>query len=199
MIIQKMFKPFEHIVVDEVYTEDELKLIWRELYFLWDKFEHPSETGGAIVDGVPLKTNTALFIDGIYTDRKFSDILFANRKSFSVEVLEALAELHPAYGVARWCDSDYTVLNYYGDNNYYHAHFDVSVFTFITFFVQQSLGYSGGDFSFPDFNYTVKQKNNRLLIFPGCIRHQVTEVNLKTPVSEGRFSMAQFLNLKGPK
>jgi hypothetical protein len=199
MLIQKMIEPFEHVVIDDVYTEDELALIWRELYFLRGKFEQPSETGSAIAEGITLKTNTALFIDGIYTDRKFSDILSVNRKVFGVTVLDALAELHPAYGVARWCDSDYTVLNYYGDNNYYHAHSDVSVFTFITFLVQQSLGYSGGNFLFPDFDYTIEQKNNRLVIFPGCIRHQVTEVKLKTPVSEGRFSMAQFLNLKGSK
>jgi hypothetical protein len=29
MLIQKMIEPFEHVVIDDVYTEDELALIWR--------------------------------------------------------------------------------------------------------------------------------------------------------------------------
>lgn len=198
MNITKCFKPFEHIIVDDVYTKDELSKIWREIYFLKDKFKAPHETESALTeDGVALKSNAALFIDNVYTDRAFSDILQINRRAFGEEILNAISELHPAYGFAKCCNKDVTLINYYADGGYYKAHLDHAAFTFITFLVQELQKFSGGDFLFPDFDYTVTQRNNKLIVFPGCIRHQVTEVKLNTPDSEGRFSMTQFLNLKG--
>jgi hypothetical protein len=197
MNIQKMMEPFEHLIVDDVYTEDEMAQIWREIYFLKSKFQDPNDTVPAIIGGTVLKKNKALFIDDVYADRGFSDLLRVNRKVFTADVINAIAELHPAYGAVRSCNVDSTMINYYADGDYYKAHIDTSVFTFITFLVQEPQGFSGGDFLFPDFEYTVKQKNNRVVIFPGCIRHQVTKVKLNTPVSEGRFSMSQFLNMKG--
>ena len=197
MNITRCFEPFEHIIVDDVYTKDELSKIWREIYFLKDKFKAPHETMTATKDGAELKSNASLLIDSVYTDRAFSDILQINRKAFSGEILGAISQLHPAYGIAKICNTDGTLINYYADGDYYQAHSDGAIFTFITFLLQDKQEFSGGDFLFPDFDYTITQRNNRLIVFSGCIRHQVTEIKLNTPDSEGRFSMTQFLNLRG--
>ena len=197
MNITKVFEPFEHVIVDNMYTEDELALIWREIYFLKNKFEDSSKTGSARDEnGRDKKENTALFIDNVYSNRKFSDILNVNKKAFCRDLIEAIASMHPAYDIVRICNLDHTIINYYGDGCYYKTHYDETIFTFITFLMQGSCGYTGGDFLFPDYDYLVPQRNNRVIVFPGCIRHQVTEVKLHTPVSEGRFSMAQFLNIR---
>ena len=196
MIIQKMFNPFEHVIVDNIYNETELALIAREFQFLGGKFNQPLETLPATnEDGIPLKKNKAIFLDQVFTNRSTSDILRINRKVFQKEILATLSELHPSYGLALTCNMDGTILNHYVDGDYYDAHSDASVFTFITFFIDDVDSYSGGDFVFPEFDYIVQQKNNRVVIFPGCIKHQVTKLNFKSADSKGRFSMSQFLNI----
>jgi hypothetical protein len=50
--------PFPFLEIENMYGEDELKLIWQELEFLnqLDKLEKPEKTGGASVNGEILKT-----------------------------------------------------------------------------------------------------------------------------------------------
>ena len=198
MNIQKVFKPFEHIIIDDVYNDEELLLIFQELEFLKPKFKAPTETGSAMnrETGLPLKKNRSIFLDNVYTEREMSDILRVNRKVFSMDVLRSLSEMHPSYGSALLCDSDYTLLNYYDDGDHYLPHSDRSSFTLITFLASKAAQYAGGEFLFSDFDYVVPQLNNRTVIFPGCVRHQVKEVGVADQKYVGRFSMAQFLNLK---
>jgi len=74
-IIIKHYDPFPFLEIENMYSENELKLIWQELEFLnqLDKFEGEEETASAIgPEGEILKKNSGLFLDEIYNSRKIS-------------------------------------------------------------------------------------------------------------------------------
>jgi hypothetical protein len=196
MNIQLIKEPFGYIVIDDMYTDEELELIWREIDFLTPKLKSPEETGSAI--DVELndykKKASALFLDAVYSQREVSDILTLNRKLFSDEIITAGKSLHPIYGFMDLCNHDTTLLNRYVDGGYYAPHRDVAVLTAVTFFID-GVGFTGGDFQFTDYNYSVEQKNNRTIIFPSPARHAVSKI--KVPENgKGRYSMAQFIMMR---
>jgi hypothetical protein len=83
-LIIKNYDPFPFLEIENMYSEDELKLIWQELEFLnqSDKLEKPEETGSASVNGEILKKNTGLYLDDLYKTRNISNILTVNKNLF---------------------------------------------------------------------------------------------------------------------
>ena len=70
-----------YLVIDNFYNEKELSLIWNELNFLLDgdKFNPPEDTGSAYQEGKPIKKNKGIFLDSLYEQRKYSNILTSMR------------------------------------------------------------------------------------------------------------------------
>ena len=94
-IIIKNYNPFPFLEIENMYSEDELKLIWQELEFLnqLDKLEKPEETGAASVNGEILKKNSGLYLDDLYKSRNISNILTVNKNLMSLHILEAFSSL----------------------------------------------------------------------------------------------------------
>lgn len=193
MKIEIQKTPFEYIVIDDMYTKDELTLIWNEIDFLTPKLNTAEVLGTSATDedGRYKKQAHGLILDNIYPHRSISDILQLNRKLFSVDVVEKAIECHPFFAFMKICNYDSTLLNCYRDGDYYDSHRDSAVLSAVTFFVTE--GVTGGDFHFTDYdNYTVEAKNNRTIIFPSVISHSVDVVNVEKE-GQARYSMAQFL------
>jgi len=188
--------PFEYIVIDDMYSEDELKLIWREIDFLTPKMKTPAQTGSAIdaSNNSYKKNANGLFLDAVYSDRSVSDLLTLNRKLFDEEIINEGKKLHPIFGFMDFCNSDTTLLNHYTNGGYYAPHRDVAVLSSVTFFIDD-VGFTGGQFEFTDYNVQIEQKNNRTVLFPSTVRHSVTQVQVPHN-GKGRYSMAQFLMMK---
>jgi hypothetical protein len=127
MNIQPNKLPFEHVVVDDLFTEEELVLIWREIDFLDNKLLPPKDTGSAKDEKEnSLKSNKGIFLDDIYTPkgREVSDILRINRKVFHEDIITAAINLHPFYGSLRQTNHDGTLISYYENSEYYAPHKD---------------------------------------------------------------------------
>lgn len=191
--------PIEHVIIDGMYSEAELKLIWRELEFLTPKLKSPQETNSAQHnDGVYKKQNKGLFLDQVYADRDMSDILRANRRLFNPGMCEAVSKLHPVFKFLALKNFDVTLINYYEDTDKYEAHIDSSVLSAITFFVKEPLCFTGGEFIFTEYNHKIEIKNNRVVLFCGGIEHAVTPVKMQVNgENNGRYSMAQFIVVGG--
>ena len=199
MIVTLHKEPFHFLYLEDVYTSDELSLIWQELEFLNsnNKLFCPNATGTAIDgSGSILKKNTGLILDQLYTGdyRKFSNILSVNRKIFDINIL--LNKDSWFFSNAQ-LNFDTTLISYYENSDYYKPHHDNCRITACTWFFKEPKKFRGGDLYFVDYNVKVEVKNNTTVIFPSSIRHAVDEVELpQEHVNKGfgRYCMSQFMD-----
>jgi hypothetical protein len=210
-----------YIIIDDLYDSDQLNSIWREFDFLFDKLNSQDEStervlkGALNYDGSMLRNSKNICLDEIYPHRNISDILTYNRKFFD--------NWHLIFGEGKtwWIqcikDSspvlsrDSTVFSYMEDNGYYGAHKDDTYITTCTWFYQEPKGFIGGDLILNPNNsgigkqlnklypsIPIEIKNNRMVVFPGCITHQVLPVKLKDECKGmkgmGRFCITNFIN-----
>ena len=203
MKVHSIQEPFPYLIVDEIYDEIELGLIWQELDFLCHpgKWKSPEDTGTAVCNEKPLKNNFGIFLDGkdgIYSDRKISNILTVNRKVLNQGILDNYAKLSFGYQSAFMTSEDTTLISYYEDSHYYKKHNDNAVFTALTWFYKEPKMFFGADLIFSAFNkHTVELKNNRAVLFPSFLFHEVEEICMPEHKSGyGRYCMAQFFIIR---
>jgi hypothetical protein len=194
-------KPFEHLIIKEIYSKEELKLIWKETEFLFDKLGDENETSAALEeDGeTRKKSGKGIFLDDVYKRRDFSDLLNITRKIFhDEEVKKSIVELNsPMFNMFKKTNWDSTMLQYYEEGNYYKQHQDESFFTAIYTFYKEPKKFEGGDLHFEEYNYTLPIRNNQLILFPSIVSHGVTEVQMKQPgYMNGRVSIANLIYWK---
>lgn len=199
MKVQSIQDPFPYIIVDDLYNEDELYLIWQELDFInySYKWKSPEETASAELNGKLLKNNFGIFLDGkdgVFSDRKISNILSVNRKILNQNILGSYSELSFGYQTALMTNTDTTLISYYEDSHYYKRHKDYAIMTALTWFYKEPRAFFGGDLIFSDFNkHTVELKNNRAVLFPSFLFHEVEEIFMpEHKPGYGRYCMAQF-------
>lgn len=195
---------FPYIIVDDMYDEQQLEYIWEELNFLCydEKLEpDPDKTGGAYdKDGKYLKRNKCIWLDKVYSDRKYSNVLTFNRKLFAENM--KIFKAHSSWFFKYFqCTSDTTLLSYYENGDYYEPHYDTAMCTALTWFYKKPKSFVGGDITlFTDStSVKIKCKNNRTLIFPSIILHSVDQIHMdeeNMDVKKGRFCMTQFLDFK---
>jgi len=199
MIIKSIKEPFPHVVIDDFYDDNELNMIWKELDFLCQplKLNPPAQTGQP--DNM-MKQNKGLFIDEVYTDRRFSNILSVNRKLFRLPVMQAFADTHYLNGNIFNCNSDHTLISYYESSDYYKAHSDLAVITAVTYFFREPKRFEGGNITFTEFDTTYEVKNNMVIMFPSILKHQVSPIVMPKDTPKfsgfGRYCMSQFLSIK---
>ena len=191
-------KPFPHLVVNNFYNKEELKLIWEELKFYTkpDKLLDAKDYGGVVSH-----TNSrALILDEVYKNRKFSNILTVNRKLFISDTLNLFAEIEDCCSIAKDCNYDVTKVRYYHNKEYYKSHTD-RAFQFLAFsyFNKEPKKFSGGELYFPKYKYKYECENNSMIIFPGWVEHGVSEVKIKDSDyydGYGRYSITNFFGNK---
>ena len=199
-----LFKdPFPHMIVENFYNDDELKLIWEELDFytkdgkLFDAHEF-----GGVID----KTNSkAIWLDKIFSKkyRNLSNILKVNRKLFDSAVLEAFSSVHDCCSIAKFCNYDVTKVRYYHDGDYYEPHTDKTVqFLGFSYFYREPKKFEGRELIFPKYDYTFDCPNNSLIMMPGWVEHGVSKVSIKDSDyfdGYGRYAITSFFSNKDKK
>jgi Rps23 Pro-64 3,4-dihydroxylase Tpa1-like proline 4-hydroxylase len=189
-------EPIPFLLIEDLFNEDELQKIYRELEFLHPKLLDPDNTGSAKnIDGSNRKKNKGVFLEQVYVDRQFSDILCINRKLFGQDIFAKLNECSVAYGIFNHLNIDTTLISYYEDTDHYKSHCDAfTIISMCTWFFQEPKNFLGGDFKFSDYNITIPVKNNQSVIFFSHFKHEVSEIKMidKFKTCSGRFSMSMF-------
>lgn len=189
--------PFPAIIIDGFYDNAELELINSELDELsshteGNPFFNKEESFNAVKD---LKDNKSLFLDNYYSGRRHeSRILSFNRKLFPI-----LNDLKENVSKDNWffgnlvIEDDYTLISYYDDGGHFLPHRDKNILTSLTWLFNQPKKFTGGDLTFPDYDTQVECVYNRMIAFPGMIRHEVDRLSLPSDVnSHGRWCITQF-------
>jgi hypothetical protein len=203
MNVDFRLNPFPHIFIDQFYDESRYNAVWREVMHLYPKMQPPNETGAARDSrGIPRKKGMGIFVDSVYTDRGFSDIITTNMQilshnfKFKVEEFSNLPEAFyfklyrlidpiPRFGV---------LLQLYTNGDYYKPHEDTCVFTSVLVLNSPEKKYSGGELYFPEYDHTINVENNQMIIFPSIAQHEVKEVKMNSDNPEdGRFSISMLM------
>ncbi len=196
-IIIKHYDPFPFLEIENMYDENQLKLIWQELEFLnhSNKFESPEKTGSAKHNGEILKKNTGLYLDDLYRSRNISNILTVNKNLFSPHILEEFSSLCFLYENIKHTNEDTTLISYYDNGGYYKPHQDHALYSAVTWFFKEPKKFNGGDFYFTDYNLKIEVKNNKTVLFPSIIYHSVDEISMDSNSFPGcgRYVMVQLL------
>lgn len=196
-------EPFPHAIVENFYSKDELKFIWRELEFLTSPHKmiiSGKEIGTSIdpITNLPKANNHGIILDAIYPNRQISDILTISEKLFNSDLLKAFASLHPLMRHIQNINNSTTKIKYYENGEYYLGHIDTSRFTYVSYFYKEPKMFEGGDLCFDEFNYTIPIKNNMMILFCGAITHSSTEIKMNGYdkfSGYGKYAITKFLNI----
>ena len=189
-------EPFEYIIIDNTYTEEELRLIFLELDF-WavsGNLMGPEHTRTATREnGEPKKQNKGVFLDSVYAERNYSNVLKFNRKIYGIQLDKPSTILNQL----KECNYDNTLVSYYENEAHYKSHKDYSVLTAMTYLYKQPKAFEGGDLVLTEYGYAFEPWFNRTYIMPGVVEHEVTEVQMKPEdcgKGLGRYCISNFIH-----
>lgn len=190
-------KPFNHIIIDDYFSPEEYYLIWNEIMFLVPKMMPPNGTGAAthIQTGIPIKKGIGIFVDRVYTQRSYSDILNITRKLFTQEIVQVTEGLDLYFKQFKNITTDSTLVQLYSNGDYYKAHTDKTIFSAVTVLHRTPKSYTGGELRFPEYDHSVDLTNNQLILFPSLLLHEVCEVKVQSnDAIDGRISISQLIS-----
>ena len=180
-------------IEDNFFTEEEFKEIKEEVKLLYKFRKGPDQTGTATHQGFNLKkTGQGVFLYELYYDPKESPILKYYKKIFNKEFTDKLVKEHILFKHIKRSTYNNVLLNYYNNSEEYKPHTDDTCYTALVMLKVGEI--QGGDLEFPELKQTVKFKENRLVLFPGCIDHYAH----KTICNDDsyRVTLANFINYK---
>jgi len=193
-IIQKLSEPFPHLIVENMYNEEELKLIWEELTFLTkpNKLLEPKNYFGATA----ATKSKGLILDEHYNKRELSNILTISRKLFDGGYLNIFSQIAAHCKNAPYGNYDITKVRYYENGDEYSSHWDIKFeYMACNYFYKEPKFFNGGELFFPEYNYEFDCKNNSMIIFPTYVQHGVKKIILEEKsflTGNGRYCITQF-------
>lgn len=171
-----------HVVIDNMYTENQLEFMWREMEFLTSdiKMSTPFYKGTDHENaGVIERLDQGIFLNHAFPNHQYSDILFNARLVFEPEIRDELRKT-PVFRGFDALNYDLTFLSYFQDGNFLKTEFDRCSYTTYTWLYREPAKFEGGDLQFMQYvndeRSFVEKANNRVVIFLGPTPHEITEV-----------------------
>lgn len=204
--INNQVKHCPFIVVDNWYTQEELKNIWTELDFYSsadisniDKAEDSENVARDQKTNESKSNAYRFYLWDTYTNEgaKISHImncLYKQRsEQFKNIVLEAMPLHHNNF---LGTNTDGTMVSYYEKEQYYKPHSDSVQFTCLIWLYKEPKKFFGGNLKLTPINKTIECIPNRMLFFPSYLQHEVSEVKSKKDIEfgYGRYCITHFYN-----
>lgn len=179
---------FPYVIIDDLYDEKELGVIWRDLEYLQPKLLSPEQTAAATGDdGNYIKNNKGIFIPDMM------ELYWVGTKVFQDD-LKLLRQHDNWFFKNIKIVQDSMLVSYYEDGDYYAPHVDSGAITCLTWFYKEPKSFEGGNLCFPEYDFCVDIKPNRMLAFPACLYHEVPKVTMNDcGKGLGRYCVSQFL------
>jgi hypothetical protein len=195
-----------HLVVDDFFNDDELKLVWRELdYITSPNRMYPPDnaySGTATVNGKLLKQNMVAPLMKLFNEPQYSDIFNSFGKIYNDEfsqIMDNYANEFRYYQSSAHL-SNRCFVSYYENSDYYKLHKDNAILTFLYWVNKEPKRFVGGDLTIPEIGTDIEYKNNRLVVFPSHLLHSVSSVKMiddNEPLSGyGRYCISYFMYLQ---
>lgn len=195
---------FPFVIIDNWYSPDEEKAIWKELdFYSTIPKEYIDRAENTITarykDGSSKSKAFRWYLSKYYTDEgtKVSPILNTKYKTKTNKFLKIMEEIVPYGRMFLSANNVSTMISYYEENDFYDSHHDTSMWTQCTWFVKNPKLFKGGDLDFPESEHIIKLKHNRSVFFPCCYLHRVSPIkfyNQLTEMGYGRYTITHFYN-----
>ena len=192
---------FPFLVVDNWYTPNEEKAVWRELDFFSarpkDNIDRAENTIVArFPDGTPKSNAYRFYLEDYYKKREVSPIFNYMYKQRSSEFRDIVEKEMLPYGRSfGTTNRDSSLVSYYEENDHYKPHFDSFMFTCLIWMVREPKLFKGGDFKLNEPDVEIKLKNNRMVIFPCSYLHSVSPIRFNKQPKEigyGKYTITHF-------
>jgi Rps23 Pro-64 3,4-dihydroxylase Tpa1-like proline 4-hydroxylase len=191
---------FPFLVIDNWYTPNEEKAVWKELdFFSSTPKDQIARAENTIVarnpDGSSKSTAYRFYIEDYYRKREISPIINCMYKQRTPEFHNIIKECQPYARSFISSNADSSLLSYYEENDHYEPHHDTFLWTCLIWMVREPRLFDGGDFKLNEPDIEVKLKNNRAVFFPCCYLHSVSPVKFHTQPKEigyGRYTITHF-------
>ena len=185
------------VVIDNWYTKDELKKVYKELDFYTDRNKLVTQHGNvATLDGTDQADCFRVNLDSYYTPagRKLSDIITLMDKMRQEEFHNHIIKECAIYHGFQNTRQDSSMVAYYENAQYYEPHTDTCKYSILIWINKEPKKFTGGDLILPDLKTKIECKNNRLVLFPGMLFHEVTEIKMKGKykLGDGRWCIVHF-------
>jgi len=192
---------FPFIVVDNWYTPNEEKAVWKELDFLSATPKNQIDRAENTIvardpDGTAKSNAYRFYIENFYKQRELSPIINCMYKQRTPEFRKIIEDNCIPYARSFLSSNgDSSLLSYYEENDHYKPHHDTFAWTCLIWMVREPRLFDGGDFKLNEPDIEVKLKNNRMVMFPCCYLHSVSPVKFHTQPKEigyGRYTITHF-------
>jgi len=192
---------FPFVVIDNWYTPNEEKAVWKELdFFSTTPKDHIDRAENTVVardpDGTAKSNAYRFYINDFYKKHSVSPILNCMYKQKTPEFHKILEDNCMPYARSFLSSNgDSSLLSYYEENDHYKPHHDTFAWTCLIWMVREPRLFDGGDFKLNEPDIEVKLKNNRMVMFPCCYLHSVSPVKFHTQPKEigyGRYTITHF-------
>jgi len=191
---------YPFVVIDNWYTPNEEKAVWKELdFYSTMPKENTLRAEDTLVardrDGTPRSESFRFYITDFYKKENLSPIFNCRYKQRSPEFHKIIGECVPYARSFMSSNADNALISYYEENDHYRPHHDTSLWTNLIWMVKEPRLFNGGDFILDDIGVKIKLKSNRAIFFPCCYYHSVTPVKFHTEPKErgyGRYCITHF-------
>jgi len=190
---------FPFVLVDNWYTPEEEKGVWKELEYYASNPIETAQDGIVAKDAEdkPKGKHNRYYLDKLYRDesRDQSNILFCTYKQKILELHHHKINDCGHYGRSFFSSNAMTsFVSYYNNEDFYNSHYDSYHWTNLIWFVKEPKSFEGGDLEFEESNTKIKLKHNRAVLFPSMFLHKSTPIKFKQPDSgsDGKFTITHF-------
>ena len=200
----KLGEGYFFLRIDNFLKLNELSEVWEEIKFFSYRSKLKTNTHSAkFSETGELKSNKiGVWLDDIFTDRKYSNFFKYYKKWITPEAFGILVKTNLFWRELAFCEFDRTLFSCYENETYYRVHQDTTRITQIYYTFKEPKKFTGGQIVFTDFNYLQEIENNMLIVFPSWFNHEVKPVllNEKTPSEQdklecnGRYSFTTFFS-----
>lgn len=194
------------VVIDNFYTEKQLKEIMIELKWLTKSsvMVGPDKLASAENEHGSLASKKGIFLENVFKNWKHSALISHGiTQSESKIFTDKLLEFNTLFKAASACNQRSHLLSYYENSDFYKPHTDTTFFTMLNYFFVEPKQFEGGEIvlysATSNKQATIDIKQNRTVLIASCTWHEVNAIksDLNNTLSGfGRYCNAIFLKTK---
>jgi len=194
--------PFQWIEIIDAFDKNEVEDIINEFetYRKQNCFKTPSETNSATytdANGTTiLKQNSGIFLEDLVEDGRLTNIEDSVSWKYHEKIYDVIKNSPLWYFNKSPFNRTNELISYYESGDNYKPHFDSAQITTLSWFCKEPKKFIGGDLIFNQDDIKVPFENNKVVIFPSFMFHQVEPVSMENGYEGkgfGRYVFTQFL------